>query len=171
MTLVKLMGLSLPAGFREGEFEPGVKGVFLPLGETRPTEEMAAAIGKNLLALIKDLQGNAEVMGAKDWLTTVVTGDGGKTEFWLIPDYSIERMQAFLGAPTPKAEEKTECGCPMCRLERAVAKALESEARSMLTQEGVSPELQDRIIEVVDPKQFASIFKEGMQTTIMGMRD
>lgn len=167
MTLVKLMGLSLPAGFKEGEFEPGVKGVFLDLGEKRPTEAMAAAVGKGLLRLIEGRQGNKEVLGAKVWLTTVVAG-GGKSEFWLIPDYTSERMQAFLGAPTPKDEE-TACACPLCRLERAVAKALESEARSMMTQEGVSPELQDRIIEVVDPAEFASIFKEGMRTTITGI--
>ena len=167
MTLVKLMGLYLPAGFKEGEFEPGVKGVFLPIGEKRLDEAMAAAIGKCLLRQIKGLLGNKEALDAKEWLTTVVAG-GGKSEFWLIPDYSVERLQAFLGVPTPKDEEKA-CACPMCRLERAVAKALESEARSMMMQKGVSPELQDRIIEVVDPAQFASIFKEGIQTTITGI--
>lgn len=168
MTLVKLMGLSLPAGFEEGEFEPGVKGVFLNLGENRLTEEWAMAIGKGLLRLIEGLPGNKEVLDSGYWLSTVVAG-GGKPEFWLIPDYTSERLQAFLGAPTPKAEEKTECGCPLCRLEQAVAKALENEARSMMTQERLPAELQDRIIEVVDPARFASIFKEGMQTTITGI--
>lgn len=167
MTLVKLMGLNLPAGFREGEFEPRVKGVFLNLGEKRLAEARATGIGKSLLRLIEGLPGNKEALDAKDWLSTVVYG-GGKSEFWLIPDYSPERFQAFLSAPTPKDEEKA-CACPLCRLERAVAKALESEARSMMTQEGVSPELQDRIIEVVDPKQFADVFKEGMRMTLEGL--
>ena len=170
MTLVKLMGLSLPAGFKEGEFEPGVKGVFLNLGENRMTEERAMAIGKGLLRLVEGLPGNKEALDAKDWLSTIVAGGDKKPEFWLIPDYTSERMQAFLGAPTPKAEEKTECGCPMCRLELAVAKAIEYEARAMLTREEIPTELQDQIIEIVDLAQFASNFKEGMQIAIMSMR-